>query len=108
MGCTPLLYSLRKGQHALSRYLVLKGASTAGSACEFCSTRGFTAFHYAAFSGLVELLRLLLKKAPSEIYVNRDPIHSLHYAVLENNTECVKLMLEHASQGMHLSSYRLL
>ncbi|KAF6222560.1 hypothetical protein HO133_000605 [Letharia lupina] len=99
MGCTPLLYSLHKDQHAISEYLVSQGAPTAGSTCEFFPTRGFTAFHYAAARGSVQLLRLLLEKAPSEMYANHDPIHFLHYAVLENNTECVKLMLEHASQG---------
>lgn len=105
-GCTPLLYSLRKQQHAISEYLVSQGASTAGSTCEDFSSRGFTVFHYAAVLGSVELLRLLLEKAPSDLHTSHDPIHPLHLAVLEDEAECVKLMLDHASQGMNAFSYR--
>lgn len=106
MGCTPLLYSLQKKQYAIAEYLVSQGASTAGSTCERWPTRGFTAFHYAATLGSVELLRLLLEKAPSKIYVSHDPIHPIHLAVLEDNAECVKLMLDHASQGKCSILYR--
>lgn len=57
-------------------------------------------FHYAAVLGSVELLRLLLEKAPNDLHTSHDPIHPLHLAVLEDKAECVKLMLDHASQGM--------
>ena len=107
-GCTPLLYSLHKSRIAIAEYLVSQGASIEGDTCQGWTSRGFTAFHYAAVSGSVELLRLLLDKAPSEIYVRRDPIHPVHLAVLEDRAECVKLMLDHASQGMNAFSYRIL
>ena len=102
MGCTPLLYSLHKEQTAIATYLVSQGASTAGSTCETWPTQGFTAFHYAAARNSDELLGVLLQKSPSEIYVNDDPIHPLHLAVLEDNAECVKLILDHVSQGTKL------
>lgn len=90
MGCTHLLYSLHVGQVAIAEYLVSQGASIAGSTCEIWPTRGFTPFHYAAALGSTELLRLLLEKAPSEIYVSRDPVHPIHLAVLNDAAECVK------------------
>ena len=104
MGCTPLLYSLHKEQFAIAEYLVSQGASTAGSTCESWPTRGFTPFHYAAALGSTELLRLLLEKAPEEIYVSH-PINPIHLAVLNDEAECVKLILDHASQGMKTVSY---
>ena len=103
MGCTPLLYALPCGQDAIAEYLVSKGASIAGNACELRSTRGFTVFHYAAI-WYPELLRLLLEKAPTEIYVIYDPIHPIHLAVFRGDTDCLKLILDHASRGRNMSS----
>ena len=99
-GCTPLLYSLHKKQVAIAEDLVLQGASTTGSTCRTWTTRGFTAFHYATALGAAKLLRLLLEKAPSDIYTHHDPIHAIHLAVLNGNSVCVKLILDHVSQGM--------
>ena len=98
-GCTPLLYSLHKDQCSISRYLVSQGCSTRGSTCEMWGTRGFTALHYAAAYGDVELLVLLLEKSPSEVFLNLDPIHPIHLAILQNNDDCVKYILDHVSQG---------
>ena len=106
-GCTPLLYSLHKGQLTIAEYLVSQGASTASSTCELWSSRGFNAFHYAAVSGSVNLLRLLLEKAPSEIYISHDPIHPIHLAVLGCHAECVQLMIDHVNQGMNALPYRI-
>lgn len=103
MGCTPLLYSLHKGEIAIAEYLVSQGVSTAGSTCRAFDTAGFTAFHYAAAWSSVELLRSLFEKSPSEIYVNHHPIHPIHLAVLNNSAECVKLILDHISQGRKFS-----
>ncbi len=108
MGCTPLLYSLLKGQNVISEYLVSQGASITGNTCQDWSSRGFTAFHYAAFSGSIKLLQLLLEKAPSQLYVCRDPIHPLHLAVLHDNAECVRVMIGHVREGMNSFSQRLL
>ena len=104
MGCTPFLYSLEKGKNAIAKYLVSQEASIMGTICENWPTRGFTAFHYAALADSVVLLQLLLEKAPSEIYNSQSPIHPIHLAVLNNNAECVKLMLDHASEGRKASS----
>ena len=93
------------GRDAIAEYLISQGASTAGSTCESWQTQGFTAFHYAAAWGSVELLRLLLEKAPNQLHVCRDPIHPLHIAVLNDNAECVEMILDHASEGMNLLSY---
>ena len=98
-GCTPLLYSLHKGQPSISKYLVSRGCSIKGSTCAKWETRGFTSLHYAAAYGDVELLRLLLERGPSEVFLNNDPIHPMHVAVLRNNVDCVKLILDHVSQG---------
>ena len=98
-GCTPLLYSLHKSEYSISRYLVSQGCSIKGSTCEKWGTRGFTAFHYAAAYGDVDLLRLLLEKSPSDIFSNQDPIHPIHLAILQHNPECVKSILDHITQG---------
>ena len=89
MGCTPLLYSFHKGQFAIAEYLISQGASIAGRVCEDWSTRGFSVFHYATGNGYVGLLRLLLEKFPSEIFLIKDPIHPIHYAILSDNAEGV-------------------
>ena len=99
MECTPLLYSLHKREIAIAEYLVSQGVSTAGHTCRAFPTAGFTAFHYAAAWNLVDLLRSLFERSPSEIYVNPHPIHPLNLAILYNSAECVKLILDHISQG---------
>ena len=104
MGCTPFLYSLHTMKYAIAEYLVSQGASIIGSTCENWATRGFTAFHYAAIADSVVLLRQLLEKAPSDIYNSHSPIHPIHLAVLNDNAECVKLMLDHANEGRNASS----
>ena len=104
LGCRPLLYSFQRGKLAITKYLLAQGASTAGSTCKSWRTRGFTVFHYAAVMGSAELLSLLLEKAPNEIYAKSNPIHSLHVAVFNGNSECVKLILDHANLGK--SSFR--
>ena len=98
-GCTALLYSLHNRQYAISEYLVSEGATTAGSTCDMGETKGYTALHYAAAYGQSELLRLLLEKSPNEIYLNHDPVHPIHLAVLQDNADCVNLILDHISQG---------
>ena len=98
-GCTPLLYSLHTGQCSISKYLISRGCSIKGSTCGMWGTKGFTALHYAAAYGDVELLRLLLEKSPSEVLLNHDPIHPIHLAILQNNADCVKFVLDHVSQG---------
>ena len=98
-GCTPLLYSLHKDQYVIAEYLVSQGATTAGSTCDLWGTRGFTALHYAAASGNVELLRLLLEKSPNEVFLNHNPIHPIHLAIWHSNADCVKFILDHVSQG---------
>ena len=103
MGCTPLLYSLRKRKIAIAEYLVSQGVSTAGNTCRAFTTAGFTAFHYAAAGNSVDLLRSLFEKSPSEIYLKLYPIHPIHLAVLYNSTECVNLILDHISQGRKFS-----
>lgn len=103
MGNTPLLYSLHKGKIAIAEYLVSQGVSTADRTCRAFPTAGFTAFHYAAAWNLIDLLRSLFEKSPSEIYVNLHPIHPIHLAIIHDSTECVKLILDHISQGRKLS-----
>ena len=98
-GCTPLLYSLHKERYAISKYLVSEGAIIAGSTCKLWASEGYTAFHYAAASGEAELLRSLLEKDPCEIFLDCDPIHPIHLAVLQNKANCVKCILDHVSQG---------
>ena len=98
-GCTPFLYSLHKEQYDISKYLVAEGATTAGSTCDMWQTRGFTALHYAVASGEAELLRLLLERSPCQVFLDHDQIHPIHLAVLYDRADCVRLILEHISQG---------
>ena len=104
LGCTPLLYSLHKSQYAIAKYLVSKGATTAGSTCKKWKTEGYTALHYAAASGEAELLRLLLERSPCQIFLDHDPIHPIHLAVLHGKADCVRLVLDHIRQGTNFNS----
>ena len=71
-------------------------------------TKGYTALHYAAAYGQAELLRLLLEKSPNEIYLDHDPVHPIHLAVLQDNADCVNLVLNHISQGTNSDSVVIL
>ena len=71
-------------------------------------TEGYTALHYAAAYGQAELLRLLLEKSPNEIYLDHDPVHPIHLAVLQDNADCVNLILDHISQGTNSYSVVIL
>ena len=107
MGCTPLLYSLAMRKCAIAEYLVSQGASTAGSMCKSCPSDS-TVFHYAVSSGSVKLLQLLLDTAPSEIYINHAALHPIHLAVYNNHVECVKMTLDHVSQGINAFYYEIM
>ena len=104
LGCTPLLYSLHMAQPRMAEYLALQGASITGSTCESCDTRGYSVLHYAASRNYHELLRILLEKHLTALHHTVDPVHPLHLAILNNATECVRLMLFHASTGMLLNT----
>lgn len=100
--CTPLLYSLHKRQYAMAKHLISQGATTVGSTCDMWATHGYTAFHYAADRRDAELLQFLLQRSPSENHLERRPIHPMHpihIAILRRNAECVKLLLDHNSEG---------
>ena len=101
LGCTPLLYSLHRGQYDISKYLVAEGATTTGSTCDMWDTEGYTAFHYAAACGEAELLQLLLERNLTEVFLDHHPIHPIHLAVLQQSADCVSLILDHVSRGMN-------
>ena len=100
LGCTPLLYSLHKGQPGIAEYLVLQGASISGRTCESYDTRGYSVFHYASSRNFHELLSILLWKHPTALQDIPDLVHPLHLAILNKATECVRLMLRHAESCM--------
>ena len=101
LGCTPLLYSLHHARSEVSKYLVLQGASIAGETCDLWLTVGYTAFHYAARYGYLELLRELLKR-PTEISLQRLNPNPIHLAIQYGHTECAQILIEHAEKGMHI------
>ena len=100
-GCTPLLYSLHKARPEISKYLVLQGASIAGETCTHLQTVGYTAFHYAAVRGYLELLRELLKRRTG-ISLQRLNPNPIHLAIQNGHTECAQMLIEHAEKGMHI------
>ena len=100
-GCTPLLYSLYHARSEISKYLVLQGASIAGETCKDWSTVGYTAFHYAARYGYLELLRELFKR-PTGISLQRLNPNPIHLAIQYGHTECAQILIEHAEKGMHI------
>lgn len=97
LGCTPLLYTLHyQDAEEIAVYLVSKGASIRGRSCGNVDTKGYSAFHYAASLGFVDLLRLLLqqdKEGLSQHYVS---FHPIHLAIANGHDECVQMILDDA------------
>ena len=95
----PLLYSFLKKQHAISKYLVLKGASTKGRTYDLWESRGYSIFHYAANKNCPKVLKALLKRQPKDFTDLKDDIHPMHLTVANSHDKCVKLMIDFACDG---------
>ena len=98
-GLTPLLYSLHTGQTAIGEYFVSTNASTAGTAGESLTTRGYDAFHYAAGFGFPGVLRALLEKDVKTVLSDYTPVHPIHLAVANGHAMCVSLLIDAAGNG---------
>ena len=103
---TALMAAARRGDDTILNTLLIHGADPSISAS------GLTALHYAAYCGDAELLQLLIERSPSENYLDRGPIHPMHpihTAILRENADCVKLLLDHLnSEGTNSYSVVIL
>ncbi len=99
MECTPLLYTLhyhRDKAEEIAVYLVSQGASVRGNSCDKVKDKGYSAFHYAASLGFVDLLRLLLEKDIEGLSQYSIPFHPIHLAIANGHAVCVQMILDHA------------
>ena len=103
LGCTPLLYSLIRGQQEIAEFLVSHGASITGQTCRYYSSRGYTPLHYAASHGYLGLLKCLLNRGALELIDRRGPVHPIHLAAANGQTKCVEMILDQSYHGMPIS-----
>lgn len=97
LGCTPLLYTLHyQNVEEIAVYLVSQGASIRGRSCGKNGTKGYSAFHYAASLGFVNLLRLLLGQDKEGLSQRHVPFHPIHLAIANGHNVCVQMILDHA------------
>ena len=99
LGCTPLLYTLHCHSHKaeeIAVYLVSQGASIRGNSCKKVANKDYSAFHYAASLGFVNLLRLLLEKDLEGLSQYSIPFHPIHLAIANGHTVCVQIVLDYA------------
>ncbi len=99
LGCTPLLYTLHYHSHnaeAIAVFLVSQGASIRGQSCQNVEDKGYSAFHYAASLGFVDLLRLLLEKDIEGLSQYSIPFHPIHLAIANGHAVCSQMILDYA------------
>ena len=101
-GCTPLLYALHLDHTHIAKYLLSQGATIIGRTCQRYMTYGYTVYHYAAWRGDVHFMRDLLSNSQDDISQHCHPIHPLHLAILNNNIDCTKLLLDDTSSEASL------
>ena len=104
LGCTPLLYSLIRGQQEIAEFLVSHGASITGQTCRYYSSRGYTPLHYAASHGYLGLLKCLLNRGALELIDRRGPVHPIHLAAANGQTRSVEMILDQSYHGMPMFS----
>jgi ankyrin repeat protein len=81
----------------IARYLISKGAPTAGQVCEKWVTRGYSAVHLASRKqSQIDILRsLLLKDLQSGSPCFRSPVHPTHIAVACGNNVGLGAIIQH-------------
>jgi ankyrin repeat protein len=81
----------------IARYLISKGAPTAGQVCEKWVTRGYSAVHLASRKeSQIDILRsLLLKDLQSGSPCFRSPVHPTHIAVACGNNLGLGAIIQH-------------
>ena len=92
------------GQGETADHLTSNDVLVARAAGDKTMFRGFTPFHHAAWMGKVQILRVLLEKAPREILRCCQPVHPIHLAIADGHVKCVELILDHAREGTTMSS----
>jgi ankyrin repeat protein len=96
-GCTLVLTALNSGHDEIARYLIRKGAPTAGQICDRWPTRGYSAVHLASQKeAQTDILRtLLLKDQESGCPCFQSPVHPIHIAVACGNNAGLRVILQH-------------
>ena len=96
-GCTLVLAALNSGHDEIARYLISRGAPTAGQVCERWTTHGYSAVHLASQEeAQSDILRTLLSKAQetgSQCF--QSPVHPTHIAVACGNNAGLRVILQH-------------
>ena len=104
LGSTPLLYSLINDRPEIAEFLVSHGASITGQTCRYWSSQGYTPLHYAASHGYLNLLNCLLNRGALKLIDIKSPVHPIHLAVANGQSECVEVILDQSRHGMTISS----
>jgi ankyrin repeat protein len=96
-GCTLVLAALNSGHDDIARYLIRKGAPTAGQICDRWPIRGYSAVHLASQKeAQTDILRtLLLKDQESGCPCFQSPVHPTHIAVACGNNAGLRVILQH-------------
>ena len=91
-GCTPFIHSCLWGNFDVSMFLLQYGANCDSKTCDSEDTRGYTAMHYAACHGNLDILKFLLGKLTSGSGFGVKPFH---LAAANGHLECLKFLLNH-------------
>ena len=87
--CTPVLHALAYKQWDIASLLLDKGGSAQGTSC---ITEGWSALHYCAAHGQIDLLYRIVRKEP-HILSYDVPVPLLHVAAANDHLEILELLL---------------
>jgi ankyrin repeat protein len=58
----------------------------------------FAALHHACYSGSMEVVSLLLSRQAQVGVANRDGFTPLHWAVVNQHEDCIRLLIQHGAR----------
>ena len=93
-GCTPFIRSYVLGKFDLAMLFLLCGANYDRTTCDSEVPRGYTAAHFAACYGNLDILKFLPVKITSW---SRLGVKPFHLAAANGHLECLKFLLNHGN-----------
>ena len=98
-GCTSFIFSCAVGNFDISIFFLQNGANCDRVACDFESTKAYTAVHYAACHGDLTVLKAFLRKLTSCLDFGVKPFH---LAAANGHLECLKFLLDYEKSTKNL------